>query len=82
MTTLYDQELDHLRDLVRDPDDVCHVFREGSERAHCGIPRSEVTHIHYGGVPRDYLFDYRCPQCGGPLCRPCWDVILRRGGYL
>jgi hypothetical protein len=81
MTTLYDQELDHLGDLVRDPDDVCHVFRDNSEIAYCGIPRRE-THVHYGDVPWTLRYDYRCAACGGPLCKPRWDACMCANGWL
>jgi hypothetical protein len=82
--TIYDHGVERLADLVRDPDDTCHVWIRhvpsllgwlAGARTHedaktlCGIPRAELSHRHPS--VGGYRGGATCPRCGGPVCADC-----------
>jgi hypothetical protein len=92
--TIYDQGVERLADLVRDPDDACHVWvrrvpsplrwllgaptREDAKTL-CGIPRTELADRH--PPAGGYRGAATCGGCGGPVCADCrsrWWARLGR----
>src|SRR3954453_5886727 len=72
--------VERLGDLVRDPDEVCHVWRKRVAMTLCGIPRIELAPKHKHS--HNYTGGTTC-TCGRPICATCHEhaqAILGRSG--
>jgi hypothetical protein len=71
---------ERLDDLVRDPGEVCHVWRKHAAMTLCGIPRIELAPRYRHS--RGYTGGTTC-ACGRPICATCHEraqTILGRSG--
>jgi hypothetical protein len=62
--------VERLDDLVRGPDEVCHVWRKHVAMTLCGIPRIELAPKHRHS--RDYTGGTTC-TCGRRICATCHE---------